>query len=317
MIAQERLLLLTDPRNTDQASREASDYEIVEVRTGIAAGLRPLVAELRLQKLGFESNHLPFQIVKQIGEALGESATFNETVGLVDELRVIKDETELTNIRVAAAIADACMDHLLGWLRPGLTEKEVAWRAESFMRSHGADDLAFNPIVASGPNAAMPHGAPTNRRLAQGESIILDVGARVDRYCSDITRTVCLGRAPEWLRLVYGIVREAQGRAEDLVRPGMTGKQANALARSRIAEAGYGERFRHSLGHGIGLEPHERPSLSERSDELLVAGMIFSVEPGIYLCGVGGARIEDLIRLGADGAEVLTRAGKDHRLLEI
>jgi len=230
---------------------------------------------------------------------------------------VSKDGLELATLRRAIAVSDSCVDHLLGWLRPGLTEKEVAWEVESFIRTHGAQGVAFEIIAASGPNAALPHAIPTERVIAPGEPIVIDMGARVDQYNSDITRTVCLGQPPEWLEKVYALVLEAQVRAEELTRAGMAGGEADAIARAVITDAGYGDHFRHGLGHGIGLEVHEPPRLRSQSTDVLEKGMVFSVEPGIYLSGTGGVRIEDLAWLGPNGLEVLTRAPKDSRLLRM
>lgn len=317
VITQDRLLLLTDPRTTEQAANEAPGCEVVEVRSGIAEALPPLAADVALRRIGFEGIHLPYHLTDQIRGGLGDRAEFRETVGLIDALRAGKDELELATMRAAIAVSDACVDYLIGWLRPGSTEKEVAWEVERFIRTHGAQDVAFDTIAASGPNAALPHAIPTDRRIAAGEPIVIDMGAKVNQYSSDITRMLCLGAPPEWLEKVYAIVLEAQVRAEELVGAGMTGREADGIARAVITDAGYGEYFRHGLGHGIGLEVHEPPRLSALSGDVLQQGMVFSVEPGIYLSGTGGVRIEDLAWLGPNGIEVLTRAPKDKRLLRI
>ena len=201
---------------------------------------------------------------------------------------------------------------MLRRVEPGLTERHVARMVELYLIEH-ADGPSFPSIVASGPNASVPHAVPSERRIAEGEPLKIDIGARVSGYCSDMTRTVCLG-APSDPRLVevHAIVLEAQEHAERQVRPGMTGREVDSLSRDVIARAGYGEAFTHGLGHGIGLEVHEPPSLSQtRGDNVLRPGMVFSVEPGIYLPGWGGVRIEDLVVLEDSGARVLCHSPKD------
>jgi Xaa-Pro aminopeptidase len=192
-----------------------------------------------------------------------------------------------------------------------MTEKEVAWELESHMRQNGATATSFEIIVASGLNGAMPHATTTDRPIEEGEPIVMDFGARVDGYCSDITRTVCLGQPDEQYEAVWQLVLRAQQAVEGALQPGMTGKEADAIARRVFAEAGYEDEFGHGLGHGVGLAIHEDPRLSPRSDEVtLEPGMVFTVEPGLYLTGWGGVRIEDIVVLRETGAEVLTQAPK-------
>ena len=207
---------------------------------------------------------------------------------------------------------DRCLAHVLQRLEPGLTERQVARMVELYLIEH-ADGTSFPSIVASGPNASVPHAVPSDRRIQEGEVLKIDIGARASGYCSDMTRTVCLGQ-PRDQRLVelHALVLEAQQHAERELRPGMTGREGDSLARDVIARAGYGQAFTHGLGHGIGLEVHEPPWVSQsRGDEVLRPGMVFSVEPGVYLPGWGGVRIEDLVVLEPDGARVLCRSPKD------
>jgi len=225
---------------------------------------------------------------------------------IVDELRIIKDAAELAQLHVAIDVLDRCLADVLRRIEPGLTERQVARQVELYLLEH-ADGTSFPSIVASGPNASIPHAVPSDRRIQAGEVLKIDIGARAGGYCSDMTRTVCLGPPSDpKLAEVHAIVLEAQARAERLLKPGMTGREGDALARDVIAQAGYGDAFTHSLGHGIGLEVHEPPWLSQtRGDEVLQPGMVFSVEPGIYVPGWGGVRIEDLVVLEPDGARVL------------
>jgi Xaa-Pro aminopeptidase len=215
-------------------------------------------------------------------------------------------------LQAAVDVLDRCLADVLRRIEPGLTERQVARMIELYLIEH-ADGPSFPSIVASGPNASVPHAVPTERRIAAGEGLKIDIGARADGYCSDMTRTVCLG-APTDARLVelHALVLAAQEHAERAVRPGMTGREVDSLARDMIARAGYGAAFAHGLGHGIGLEVHEPPSLSQtRGDDVLRPGMVFSIEPGIYLPGWGGVRIEDLVVLEADGARVLCHSPKE------
>ncbi|HID96168.1 MAG TPA: peptidase M24 family protein, partial [Candidatus Latescibacteria bacterium] len=195
-------------------------------------------------------------------------------------------------------------------IEPGMTEKEVAWELESFMRTHGAEKAAFDLIVASGPNGALPHVTASERAIRAGEPIVMDLGCVVEGYHSDMTRTICLGQPDARFREIYQLVLSAQLAAEEAIRPGMTGREADAIARRIIEEAGYGEQFGHGLGHGVGLAIHEKPTLGKLSEDVLEPGMVFTVEPGIYIPGWGGVRIEDMVVLREDGVEVLTQASK-------
>jgi Xaa-Pro aminopeptidase len=314
LVSSAEALLLTDPRTTEQAEREAAEFEVV---TYSSTGRGPqAVAEaasrLAVRRLGFESIHLPYAIFEDIRRNLADSAELVPVADVVDELRIVKDAQELGALQDAVDVLDRCLAHVLERLEPGLTERQVARMVELYLIEH-ADGSSFPSIVASGPNASVPHAVPSDRRIQQGEVIKIDIGARASGYCSDMTRTVCLGQ-PRDARLVelHALVLEAQQHAERELRPGMTGRQGDALARDVIARAGYGEAFLHGLGHGIGLEVHEPPSLSQsRGDDVLRPGMVFSVEPGVYLPGWGGVRIEDLVVLEQDGARVLCHSPKD------
>ena len=312
LVTRQHAWLLTDPRTSEQAEHEAPDFQVVVY--GNAVGAPAKVAELARQagvrRLAFEGIHLPYHLAREFGSALAPAIEFVETTDLVDRLRIIKDETEVAQLRAAVDLLDRCLAHVLKTLRPGLTEREVAWEVEYYLKTHGSEP-SFDSIVASGPNASMPHAVPTDRPLQAHEPITIDIGARVGGYASDMTRTVCLGEAPSRLKEIYQVVLRAQEATEQALRPGMTGREADAIARNVIEEAGYGAAFGHGTGHGIGLEVHEPPWLSPaRGDHVLEPGMIFSVEPGIYLPGWGGVRIEDLVLLREDRAEVLSRSPK-------
>jgi Xaa-Pro aminopeptidase len=307
-------LVLTDPRTTEQAQHESPDFEVVTYPSG-NQGPR-VVAEtagkLGLRRLGFESIHLPYGIWDEVRGDLDRSVEFVPVARLVDELRVIKDAEELAQLQDAIDVLDRCLVDVLDRLEPGMSERGIARMVELYLLEN-ADGPSFPSIVASGPNASVPHAVPSDRRIAEGEAIKIDIGARASGYCSDMTRTVCLGSPTDsCLPEIYAVVLEAQLEAEREIRPGMTGREADAIARDVITRAGYGDAFTHSLGHGIGLEVHEPPWLSQsRGDEPLRAGMVFSVEPGIYVPGWGGVRIEDLVVLEPDGARVLCHSPKD------
>jgi Xaa-Pro aminopeptidase len=234
---------------------------------------------------------------------------------LVLPLRAIKDEGEIAALRAAVACADRAFDHLCQVIRPGMSEVEVAWELESAMRRDGASATSFAIIVGSGPNGAMPHATAGERIVQAGEPIVMDFGALVDGYCSDITRTLCLGRADERYLEIWNLVLQAQRAVEEQIRPGMTGQQADAIARDLFVQAGHGDHFGHGLGHGVGLAIHETPFMNRLAkDVFLKPGMVLTVEPGIYLPGWGGVRIEDMVILREDGAEILTQAPKQPAL---
>ncbi|MFQ5814763.1 MAG: M24 family metallopeptidase, partial [Anaerolineae bacterium] len=265
--------------------------------------------------VGFESAHLTVDQHREWQEVAEDAVSTSEfelvpTKELVEMIRAVKDEDELGKIKKAIALADEAISHIVDFIEPGMTEKEVAWEMEVFMRTHGAEKLAFDLIVGSGPNGAMPHATVSERAIRAGEPIVIDMGARIDGYNSDMTRTICAGRPDDKFKEIYDIVLEAQLTAEQNIRPGMQGKQADDIARQVIEKAGYGKEFGHGLGHGVGLAVHEKPGVGRLSEDVLVPGMVFTVEPGIYLPGWGGVRIEDIVVLKEDGVEVLTQASK-------
>jgi Xaa-Pro aminopeptidase len=297
-------LLLVDFRYVEQARAQAAGCEVVTADRQFIDTLAEVVAARRLARIGFEADHLTVKQHAEFAQRLAP-ATLAAIDG-VDRLRWVKDEAEIARIARAAAIADDAFRHVLPLLRPGAVEREIALELEVFMRRHGAEREAFETIVASGPRSALPHGRAADRQLQSGDFVTLDFGATVEGYVSDCTRTVVIGEASAKQREVYEIVRAAHAAALAGIRPGLTGREADALARSVIAQAGYGEAFGHSLGHGVGLAVHEGPTLSPREDAVLAAGHVVTVEPGIYLTGWGGVRIENLVVITADGCRSLT-----------
>jgi len=309
-ITGDKAALTTDFRYLEQAQRESPAYELVEATSDILAqSLSDLATAVRAKRMGFESHHVTFANYCQ----WAETAAGFELVpvkDLVEEMRAIKDEGEMEAIKRAVAIGDAAMAHVREFITQGMTEKEVGWELEVYMRTHGAEAVAFDIIVASGPNGAMPHATVSDRVIQAGEPIVIDLGARVDGYHSDLTRTLVLGERDDRFQEIYDLVLKAQLAALEGIRPGMTGREADALARDVIDEAGYGEYFGHGLGHGVGLEVHEKPRAGRKSQDVLRPGMTLTVEPGIYIPGWGGVRIEDLVVIGKDGVRILSRADK-------
>jgi Xaa-Pro aminopeptidase len=262
-----------------------------------------------IRRIGFESEFVPYGQVERLREKLAPA----ELVPLpdVDRLRWVKDETEITALSHAADIADAAFVHLLRVLRPAMTEWDAALELEIAIRRAGAERMSFETVLASGPRSAFPHGRATERRMAVGDFVTVDFGAVYDGYASDCTRTVVLGEPDARQRQIYEIVLEAQRTALAVIRPGIACRDVDAAGRSVIAAAGFGEAFGHALGHGIGLDVHEGPSLSPRNEAPLEPGMVVTVEPGIYLPGWGGVRIEDDVVVTADGCRLLTHAPKE------
>lgn len=311
VITGEESLLLTDSRYAEQARAQAPAFTVAPVGSDALAALAETLARRRPQQTGFESRSVTVARWREWGERLSGITTLVATEGLVEELRLIKDEEEIALLRRAAALADAGFDFLLDFLRPGRTEREVGLELEFFLRRRGASAAGFDFIVASGPRGSMPHGVASDRTLRSGELVTIDYGCFFGGYTSDITRTVAVGEVPERWRAIYEVVRQAQETGVAAVRPGRTGGEVDAEARTVIAEAGFGEAFGHGLGHGVGREIHEAPRLRQGGTEVLRPGMVVTVEPGIYLPGEGGIRIEDMVLVTEQGGERLTHARRD------
>ncbi len=306
-------LLLVDFRYVEQAAAEAPGWEVVKVPRQGTETVAELVRGRELRRMGFESDGLTFKQFDELAKAV--RPTDLVPVDGIDRLRWVKDAGELAHIRSAAAIADAAFAHTQRMLHPGVRERDVALELEFFMRRHGADKEAFETIVASGVRSSLPHGVASDKLLGRGEFVTLDFGAVVDGYHSDCTRTVVLGEPSPRHREVYDLVLTAQQTALAGLRPGVSARDADALARQVIAGAGHGDHFGHGLGHGVGLAIHEGPGLSPREDATLEAGMTVTVEPGVYLPGWGGVRIEDLVVITGTGCDVLTTAPKHLMIL--
>lgn len=305
--------VVTDSRYWEHLGRLGwKEIVRVDARLPRPQAIAQAIHELSARRVGLEAAHVSLADLKDWNKPARKlQVKYKPVTGLVEGLRLIKDEGEVAKIRHAARIADEAFAYFCAQVRPGMTEKEGAWMLESFMRTHGADAIGFDPIVAGGPNAALPHAIPTDRKIETGEPLTLDFGASVEGYKSDLTRTICLGTPPAEFTRVYNIVLAAQKRAEKRIRSGVKGKKADAYARRVIEKAGHGEHFGHGTGHGVGLSVHEGPRASRTSKDVLQEGSTLTVEPGIYIPGWGGVRIEDLGIVRRDDFEVLSHASKD------
>ena len=314
LVTASQALLATDSRYTEAASMQAPDFAVFPIAGKTEQWLPKLAGMVTdVRRIGFESDNLTFAQHHLFGDVLAKAGIAIELVpveGLVLNLRMVKEPSEIDLIARAAEITDQSLAHLMHRIHPGMTELEAAWEIEKFMREHDSQSVAFDLIVAAGPNSALPHHVPSSRPIQAGEPVVIDIGARIGGYCSDLTRTVCLGKPDDQFKKVYDIVLGAQLAALGMVKEGMTGEAADAIARTFIKEAGYGDAFGHSLGHGVGREVHEMPRLGPNSTDVLSNGMVFSIEPGVYLPGWGGVRIEDLVTLEGGRLRILSKALK-------
>ncbi|HET7807078.1 MAG TPA: Xaa-Pro peptidase family protein [Gaiellaceae bacterium] len=299
----DRVRLFSDFRYAE-TGRAVEGVEFVETKRSLVAAL----AELLEGSVGFEADAVSFASWETL-RAGGLELVARR--GLVEALRAVKDDQELDAIRRAGAVTSEAYDRLAEEQFTGRTERELAWRLDELFHELGAQAPAFETIVASGPNSAKPHARPTDRVVEASETVVVDAGALVDGYCADCTRTFATGPLPDGLRSAYTVCLEAQLAGLEATRTGVTGIDADGAARERIEAAGLGERFGHGLGHGVGLEVHEAPRLSRESADTLAAGNVATVEPGIYLEGLGGIRIEDLVIVTDGEPEVLTSSTKD------
>jgi Xaa-Pro aminopeptidase len=304
LIDEERVQVFTDYRYAESA-RAVDGAEFVEAKRDLFQTL----SELLSGRIGFEASSLSFERYSRLHAGGVEPVPH---YALVEELRAVKDEEELAAIRRAADIANIAFERFAdeGGL-VGRAERELAWRLETFLHDADADGVSFPVLVASGPNAAKPHTEPGDRRVERGETVIVDAGCMVDGYCSDCTRTFATGQLPDELTRAYEICLEAQLAGLEAVTPGASGPGVDSAARDRIDAAGFGEAFGHGLGHGVGLLVHEDPRLAQESRSTLAVGNVVTVEPGIYLSGLGGIRIEDLVVVRGEGPEILTAFTKD------
>jgi Xaa-Pro aminopeptidase len=313
IISAKKCVLATDFRYTEQAVAEAPDFEILRIANNINDWFPGLIREMDIKTLGFEASDVSFSFQQQLHETLQKKkirAVMVPVEGLVESVRAVKEPGEIELIKKAAVIADRAYESVLPLIKPGTTENLVAWALEKAMREKGSQALPFEIIVASGPRAALPHARPSDRIIGDGDPVVIDMGAKCGGYASDMTRTLCAGTPDSTFRQVYNTVLKAQRAAAAMISEGTTGKAADNTAREIIRKAGYGEAFGHSLGHGVGLAAHELPRLGPNSQDTLTEDMVFTVEPGIYISGWGGVRIEDTVVIAKGKVKPITRAVK-------
>jgi len=310
LITKTASLLLTDSRYTTEAETEAVDFEVITLKKRLADGLPDLLARLGTKKLGFEENHVTWGLHQELTKRLKKLSPpvrLFPLKGLVEDLRQVKDKDEVRAMQASSNLMSAILAEIFPNLKRGLTEKQIAWQIEGLAREGGADGLAFPSIVASGPNSALPHAVPTDRRIRAAEPITFDVGVKVNGYCCDMTRTIFLDGASPKFKKIYRTVRQAQLAALKQIRPGVKSTIPDSTARRIIRDAGFGDYFGHSLGHGVGLATHEGPRLGPEKPVELKEGMVVTDEPGIYLPRQGGVRLEEMVLIEKNGARVLTK----------
>ncbi len=320
IITQDHLFLLTDSRFEVQAGNEAPGFDIRCYKTGLQEMIPVILGGLDCNKLGFEGSRLSYAAYCKIKESLNTNNVKTEFVPadtVIDDIRVIKSDDEVAMIRKSLAIAEAAYLKTLERVMPGLTEKDLAWELEKQMRELGAEGLSFPVIVAAGPNSALPHAIPGERLIRKNEPLLFDWGAVFNGYCSDTSRTVVPGKPDDIFLNLYKILFDAQAMAIEAIRPGVSTKTVDSLARGHIAKNGYEKHFGHGLGHGVGLEIHEAPRLSPLKESILEKGMIVTVEPGIYLPEWGGIRLENMVLVTDNGAEVLNSLNYEDYIIAV
>ncbi|WP_297982959.1 Xaa-Pro peptidase family protein [uncultured Oscillibacter sp.] len=315
LVTRKKNYYFTDSRYTEAAGRAVQDAELREVGPGkgYSTRLKEAIEEQSIEKMGFEDAYMTVQDYETYRKAL--PCELVPAAELLAELRRVKDREELEIMTAAQRIAERALADILKEIRPGVTEKEIAARLQYLMLHYGAENMSFDPIVVSGPNGSLPHGVPSEKEIRSGEFVTMDFGCIYHGYCSDMTRTVAVGSVTEEMRTVYETVLAAQKAGIAAARAGVTGRDVDGAARKVIADAGYGDCFGHGFGHGVGVEIHEEPRASSANGKSLPAGAVISAEPGIYLPGRLGVRIEDVIVITEDGCENLTRAPKELLIL--
>jgi len=319
-ISDSGLILATDSRYEEQASKEAPLYEVICCKEGLPKQIPTILKSLGTKRLGIESVrilHFEYKKIVKTIKSSGLKVKLVETENVVENLREIKNETEIQSIKKALSIAESVFIDIQRYIRAGITEKEAAWKIEKGIREAGAESISFPTIVASGPNSALPHAIPSDRKLEDGEPILFDWGAKVDGYCSDISRTIVIGKPDEMFKKVYNTVLDAQSMAIKAIKPGADSRSIDKIARKHIEKMGFKGRFGHGLGHGTGLSIHEQPRLSPLKNSILESQMVFTIEPGIYIPGWGGIRLENMVVVRKNKAEVLNKLDSSKYLMGV
>lgn len=307
LISHDKQILITDSRYTIQAYEQAKGFEVVD----ISKGFEEIFKQIDAKYIGYEEDTITVKQYRDFKRKITDKQELAEIQKKLTKLRKVKDEDEIRRIAEAEKIGDEAFEFVLNKIRPGVTEKEIALELEYFMKRHGATTLSFDTIAASGKRSAMPHGTASDKIIEKGDFLTLDFGCVFEGYCSDMTRTVAVGEVDGKQREIYETVLKAQEKALDIMCVGVECSTVDEAARKIIKEAGYGANFGHGLGHSVGIEIHEMPSLSPKCNEKLKNGHVITVEPGIYIEGFGGVRIEDLVVVTDDGIRNLTNSPKE------
>ncbi len=312
IVARTHTKILVDPRYTAQAAKECGDQVVNEYfGRSLVSAIADFLDSSNIETLGYESSHVTMSVFHELRRLSPKTVSLRATKNVVEDLRKIKDADEVDAIEKCAKIADDTLERVIPQIKTGMTEKQLALLIDVTLRELGADKEAFETIAASGPNSAYPHASPTDRKISEGDFVKMDFGARLDNYNSDITRTVVVGKPTAKHIEIYETVLGAQKKAIDSIRPGLLARDIDWVARNEITEKGYGPRFGHGLGHGLGIEVHDGPGPSKTSETTLAQGMVMTIEPGIYIEDYGGVRIEDDVVVTASGCKVLTHFTKD------
>lgn len=309
VITKEKAFFVTDFRYTEQAAEQAKGFEIIQNKGSIYAEAAKIIEAEKISTLGFEKDFVTFSTYQVLQELL--ECTLEPISGLIEELREIKNEEEVALIQKAIQITENAFEHILDYIKPGQTEIAIANELDFFMRGQGASGVSFDTIVASGVRSAMPHGVASEKKIETGDMVTIDFGCYYKGYVSDMTRTFAVGDPGDELKKIHQIVLDANLKVTEAAKASVTGAQLDAIARDYITEKGYGDAFGHSTGHGIGLEVHEGPGIHSRNEKKLVEGNVITNEPGIYLPGLGGVRIEDDLLITKDGNKNLMTCSKE------
>lgn len=309
VVTRDNAYFVTDFRYTEQAAEQAKGFTIIQNEGLIYNEVAEIIKTDKIEKLGFEEENITFAMYQKINDLI--PCELVPTSGIVEKLREVKSEEEIEIMQQAVNIAEKAYNYILGYIKPGMTEIQVANELDFYMRNLGATGVSFDTIVASGVRSAMPHGVASDKVIEEGDMVTIDFGCYYKGYASDMTRTFAVGDPGEKLKKIYAIVQEANQRVTEQAKAGMTGAELDAIARDYITEQGYGPQFGHTTGHGLGLEVHEMPSISFRNNEKLVENNVVTNEPGIYIAGLGGVRIEDDLVIKENGNINLMSSAKD------
>lgn len=305
LLTQKDTFFLSDSRYWTQAEQEVKNSSIIKYKKKLD-GICSLILDLGIKTLGIESNSITLSFYNMLLKKLDENVKLIPLEDEMKNLRAFKDENELNLIKTSINISSKAFEHIIGMIKEGVSERDIAVEMEFYMKKHGAQATGFDIIVASGKRSSLPHGRASNKAIEKGDLILIDFGAGFEGYYSDQTRTIIYGKADEEHKKIYNIVQEALDKAIESIRPGISIYQLDEIARSHIRNYGYGDYFGHGLGHGIGLSVHEDPTINWENKDLIKEGMIFTVEPGIYIPDWGGIRIEDMVHVTPNGFELLT-----------